>query len=84
MHAAGGCHRSSGPHLAAGRAGRRCIQATPMIGFRLGNQAGVKISALAANRAIVSVEDSKNTVPQPMNSGIPEYIRLWFIAVIII
>ena len=45
-----------------------------MIGFRLGNQAGVKISALAANRAIVSVEDSKNTVPQPMNSGIPEYL----------
>ena len=55
-----------------------------MIGFRLGNQAGVKIPGLAANRAIVSAEDSKNTVPQPMNSGIPEYIRLWFIAVIII
>jgi hypothetical protein len=33
-----------------------------------------KISALAANRAIVSAEDSKNTVPQPMNSGIPEYL----------
>ena len=45
-----------------------------MIGFRLGNQARVKISALAANRAIVSVEDSKNTVPQPMDGGIPEYL----------
>jgi hypothetical protein len=44
-----------------------------MIGFQLGNQAGVKISALAANRAIVSAEDSKYTVPQPMNSGIPDY-----------
>jgi hypothetical protein len=52
-------------------------------GFRLGNQAGVKLSALAANRAIESVEYSKNPVSQPMNSGIPEYLRLWFIAIII-
>jgi hypothetical protein len=43
-----------------------------MIGFRLGNQSGVKMSALAANRAVVSVEDnSKNPVSsQPMNSKI--------------
>jgi hypothetical protein len=45
-----------------------------MIGFLLGNQAGVKLSALAANRAIESIEDSKNPVSQQMNSGIPEYL----------